>query len=224
MVYRALEAPSVQIQVKCRKKSVTGDLCSCHSLTPFLLLSRSSAWTSSQRLPTWLTTHPWRTPLSLASSQPASRPPRSLWVSCQIVWSHNVLLTPITLFLPVFLCCPEGTGQLVGVSGEDFGVSGQVVCHWWDPALPAADPLQRARRTHGNARYTETPLSLLSSLNRSVRAFLILCFRNLQVHLYSQEAGHPQRAPGNQEPAAPHLSEYRQQSQPQSGRFATGAF
>lgn len=154
MVYRALEAPSVQIQVKCSEKSVPGAL--CHSfmslVTPFLWPSRSSAWTSSRRLPTWSTTRRWRTPLSLASNQPASRPRRSLWVSCRIVRSRNFILTPLTLFPCVFLCCCEGTSQLVGVSGEDFGVSGQVVCDWWDPAFPTADPLQRTRRTHGNAR------------------------------------------------------------------------
>lgn len=84
MVYRALEAPSVQIQVKCREKLVTSDLCSCHWVTPFLWMSRSSVWTSSRRLPTWLTTHLWKTPLYLALNQPACRPHHLLWVeSCQ---------------------------------------------------------------------------------------------------------------------------------------------
>lgn len=155
-------------------------------IMPYLWLSRSCAWTSSRRLPTWLTTRPWRTPLFLESNQPAFRPPRLLWVSISLYLSgclpmhrynlsvvmplgvsNIVLLLAITIVyyhlkcylfeivffaMHVILPCCVGTSELSGVSGEDFGVSRQVVCHWWDPALPTTDPLQRTSSTHGYSR------------------------------------------------------------------------
>lgn len=50
-------------------------------MTSYLWSSRSCAWTSSRRLPTWLSTRPWRTPSFHESNQPAYRPRHSLWVS-----------------------------------------------------------------------------------------------------------------------------------------------
>lgn len=154
MVYRALEAPSVQIQVKCRDKLVNKG---------FMLMSLSkSSFVNDQELclniiPTFanLIDYPsMKNALipriksaclqtsSLAVSQTAVTPPKHWYNTINIVF----------LFCFFFMLCCKGTRQLVGVSWKDFGVPGQVVCPWWDPAFPAADPLQRACCTNGSSR------------------------------------------------------------------------
>lgn len=122
----------------------------------YLSTCRSFAWTSSPRLPTWSSTRPWRTPWCLASNQPVCRPLRWLWVSI----SRYTFLQPVTHCICIFIFFVftsnfpfrAGKSELSGVSGQDLGVSGQVVCPGWDPALPAADPLQRTSRAHGCSR------------------------------------------------------------------------
>lgn len=147
-------------------------------ITPYLRLSRSCAWTSSPRLPTWLTTPPWRTPSFLELNLPAYRPRHLLWVSfshilltactfqaaclcseaffCSLTVFISVSITEyhyLTFFvMHVILPYCAGQSELSGVPGEDSGVSRQVVCHWWDPALPTTDPLQRTSSTYGHSR------------------------------------------------------------------------
>lgn len=70
---------------------------------------------------------------------------------CQNVTSLKLLIH-VWLYVCIFPVHCVGTCELSGVSGEDSGISRQVVRHRWDPALPTTDPLQRTGSTHGHSR------------------------------------------------------------------------
>lgn len=191
-----------------------------------LLTCRSFAWTSSPRLPTWSSTRPWRTPWSLASNQPVCRPLRWLWVSI----SCYTFLQPVTyyiciFFFFVFTCLTSLFEQVRVNSLVCLGKILEYLDKWFvlDEILPFLQQIpSKEPAVLMGILGTDTSLSFLviykkEKQHKHMTPPTASPSRNLQVHLQSQEVGHPQRAPCHQEPAPPGVSEYRRQPQPEPG-------